>query len=88
MEIRNILSRCTFKVIFKGDIPPVGNALPGRFVLALKSSVDGKIMYKARYVIGGHRDKFRDWMVHSTSTLQQESVRILLALAGIFCFDI
>ena len=68
-EIRSLLERKTFKVILKEELPTNGNILPGRFVLAIKSTEDGKIKHKARYVIGGHRGKFKDLMVHSTSTL-------------------
>ena len=87
-EIRSLLERGTFKVILREDIPRDGNVLSGRFVLTIKSTEYGKIKHKARYVIGGHRDKFKDLMVHSTSTLQPQSVRLLLALAAIFNFDI
>ena len=87
-EIKNLLERGTFKVILKEELPPDGNVLPGRFVLAIKSTDDGKINYKARYVIGGHRDKYKAFMVHSTSTMQPQSIRLLLALAAVFEFDI
>ena len=87
-EIRNLLKRGTFKVVLKEDVPPDGNVLPGRFVLALKSTEDGEIKHKARYVIGGHRDKHKDFMVHSTTTLQPQSIRLLLALASMFGFDV
>lgn len=87
-EIRSLLEKGTSKVILKEEIPPDANVLPGRFVLALKSSIDGKIKCKARYVIGGHRDKLKHMMVHSSTTLQPQSVRLLLALAGIFGFDL
>ena len=87
-EIKNLLQHGTFKVILQEDIPKDGNVLPGRFVLAIKSSVDGRIKYKARYVIGGHCYKLKDLTVHSSTTLQPQSVRLLLALAAIFGFDI
>ena len=39
-EIGNLLKRGTFKVSLKEYVPPDGNVLPGRFVLALKSKKD------------------------------------------------
>lgn len=87
-EIKSLLDRQTFKLILREELLSDGNILPGCFVMAIKSTGDGKIKYKARYVIGGHRDKYKDLMVHSTSNLQPQSVRILLALAAIFEFDI
>lgn len=87
-EIKNLIKRKTFKVILKEELPLNANILPGRFVLALKSTTDGKIFHKARFVIGGHRDKLKNFMVHSSQTLQPSSIRLLLALASIFGFDV
>ena len=49
-KIRNLLKQGTFKVTLKEDVPSDGNVLPGRFVLALKSTKDGEIKHKTRYV--------------------------------------
>lgn len=68
-EITNLINRGTFKIILKEEIPPDGNVLPGRFVLAIKSTEDKKVKFKARYVIGDHRDKMKNMMVHTTTTL-------------------
>ena len=64
-EIRILLERKTFKVILKEELPPDGNNLTGRFVLAFNSTEDVKMKHKARYVIRGDCDKFKDLMVHS-----------------------
>ena len=87
-EIGNLLRRGTFKVILKRDVPPDGNILPGRFVLAIKSKIDGRVIFKARYVIGGHRDKMKDLLVHSTNTVQPHSVRLITAIAPMFDFEV
>ena len=87
-EIRNLLERGTFKVVIKKDVPPNANVLPGRFVLAIKSTEDNAVKFKARYVIGGHRDRYKNMMVHSATTLQAQSVRLLLAIAAMFDFDV
>lgn len=58
-EIRDLLERGTFKIIFKEDIGPDGNVLPGGFVPAIKSTENGQVKYKARYVIGDHRENSR-----------------------------
>lgn len=68
-EFRGLLEGGNFKIILKEDIPANANTLPGRFILAISSSVDGKVKCKAQYVIGGHRDKLKSLMVHSISTL-------------------
>eukprot|EP00171_Calliarthron_tuberculosum_P023324 IDg23324t1 len=87
-EIRGLLERGTFKVILKEDVPADANVLPGRLILAIKSTEDGQIKFKARYVIGGHRDKMKNLMVHSAITLQPSSIRLILAIAAIHGFGI
>lgn len=87
-EIRGLLERGTFRIILREEVPPDANVLPGRFVLAIKSTEDGETKFKARYVIGGHRDRMKAMMVHSAATLQPQSIRLLLALAAAFGFDI
>ena len=86
-EIKGLLDPGTFKIILREDIPPDGNVLPGRFVLAVKSTEDGEVKFKARYVIGGQRDKLKGFMVHTSQTLQPSSVRLLLALAELHGFS-
>lgn len=87
-EIANLLNRGTFKVLLKDEVPNDANILPERFVLALKSTMDGKIKHNARFVIGGHHDKLKHLMVHSIHTLQPQSIRRILGLAVTFGFDI
>ncbi len=87
-EITNLLARGTFEVIDKNNIPPYANVLPGKFVLTLKSSEAGSPQHKARYVIGGHRDRMKKLMVHTSQTLQPSSIRLLLAVAALFAFDV
>ena len=69
-------------------IPDGANALTARFVLTIKSNADGQIKYKARYVIGGHRDVLKLYMVHGAKTLQASSARIIVALATMFGFQV
>ena len=55
-EMKGLLERGTFSIILREEVPKDANVLPGRFVLAIKSAEDGQVKFKARYVIGGHRD--------------------------------
>ena len=87
-EIRNLPERGTFKVILKQDIPSDANILPVRFVLAIKSTEDGEVKFKARYVIGGHRDNKKNLMFHTATTLQPQSIRLPIALSSMNDFDI
>lgn len=72
-EIANLLTRGTFEVVLREEIPEDANVLRGRFVLAIKSIEDSEVKFKARRVIGGHRDRFNECMLHSSRTLQPAS---------------
>lgn len=87
-EMESLFRRGKFRVILKEEVPTNANVLPGRFFLAIKSTKDGKIKHKAGFVIGGHRDKLKDFMVHSSQTLQPQHIRLLLALATSFGIEI
>ena len=87
-EIMGLLDRRTFKVVLREEIPPNGHVLPGRFVLSIKSTEFGDEEFKARYVIGGHRDRHKEFMVHTSQILQPASVRLMLVIASIFNFEV
>ena len=74
--------------MLKEELPDGANALTARFVLAIKSKADDRIKYKARYVIGGHRDKLKHFMVHGAQTMQASSSRLLLAIAAAHNFEV
>ena len=81
-EVRDLLRRGTFKVILSEEIPDVANVLTARYVLAIKSKADGSIKFKTRYVIGGHKDILKHYLVHGAHTLWTQSVRVMIALAA------
>ena len=55
------------------ELPEGANALTARFLLAIKCQADGPIEYKARYVIGGKREKLKHFMVHGAQSLPASS---------------
>ena len=67
-EIHQLIRRGTFKVILKEEIPPNANVLSARFVLSIRSTVDYKVKWKACYVAGGHMDKLKKLLVHSSQS--------------------
>lgn len=63
------------KVMASTYIPLNENVLPDRFVLAIKSTIEGKVQFKARYVIGGNTDTLNNMMVNYSVTAQPQSGR-------------
>ena len=58
-EIRDLVRRGTFKVVMRAEIPQNANVLTARFVLAIKHKITREVRFKARYVVGGNRDRLK-----------------------------
>ena len=54
-EVRDLLRRDTFKVILREEIPDGADELTARYVLTIRSKIDGTVKFKAGYVIGGQK---------------------------------
>ena len=70
-EVFYLAERGTFKVMRTSELPDDANFLTDRFVMTIKADAQGREMYKARYVVGGHRDNMKNYLVHGTQTLQK-----------------
>jgi Reverse transcriptase (RNA-dependent DNA polymerase) len=87
-EIEGIVEKETWMVTIKSELPPGANVLSGRFVITIKDIGTDKELYKARYVVQGHRDKEKTSMVHQNTTAKQQSTRLLTGLAAKFGFRV
>ena len=67
-NISDVLKRGAFRVTRLADLPANANLLSARFKLAIKSSADGRIRYKAQHGIGGYRDRMKLYLVHDSQT--------------------
>lgn len=86
-EVCGILDHGTFHAVLTEDIPHDAILRPSRFVFLIKSTVDGSTRFKAPFVVGGHCDKVKKQIVHSSQTFHPISIR-LLDLAAIHGFDV
>ena len=87
-EIEGLLKRGTFKIVVREEIPRNLNILDGRFILVIKNPNTREEIYKARFVVQGHRDRDKAFLVHASPNLRQESVRPLFAIASIMGFSV
>ena len=85
-EVKDLLRRGTFKIILREEIPDGANVLIARYVLAMESKTDGSIKFKARYVVGGHKDVLKHYLIHGAHTLWTQSVRLMIELTAILGF--
>jgi hypothetical protein len=89
-EILGLIDRGTFSIVTCPDDKATGkpNILPSRFVLAIKHAETGETKLKARFIIGGHRDREKPELVHVSTTVKHSSIRMLMAVASIFGLDV
>jgi hypothetical protein len=84
--IEGIVDKGTWAVTVSSEVPTGANILSGRFVITIKDIGTNKVIYMARYVVQGHRDKEKTSKVHHNTTARQQSTRLLLGLAATFGF--
>ena len=85
-ELEGLIKRGTWKVVLKEEVPDDANILGSRFVLTIKDTGNEIEIWKARFVVQGHREKMKNSLVHDIATIKNKSVRLLIALAAIFGF--
>ena len=75
-------------MVLKQEVEKPLKIVPSRFFLIVKKSDDGAEVYKARFVLGGHRDRDKRTFVHNCTTLKAHSTRLPVAVATILDFVI
>lgn len=81
--MNGLLKRGAFRIVLKEESGNKPNIVPSCFVLDIRHKGDGTTRYKARFVIGGLRDRDKKNLVHDSGTVLPESVRLLLALGTV-----
>ena len=87
-ELMGLIEKGTFRVVLREEIGQNPNIVPSRYVLAIKHSETGETKMKARFVLGGHRDRDKHTVVHNSTNAKQSSIRLLVALATMLGFDL
>lgn len=85
-EIDGLIAQNTWKVVCRDEVPDKANILRGRFVLAIKDEGTEREVWKARFVVQGHRDNLKKSLVHDITVARQHSIKLLIGLASIFNF--
>ncbi|MEM1283154.1 MAG: reverse transcriptase domain-containing protein [Chlamydiota bacterium] len=87
-EIEGLIRKGTWKIVLKEEVPRDANVLTSHFVITIKDVETNQPIFKARYVIHGHKDKEKDFLVHNTTNIQQSSIRTIVCLAAVMGFMI
>ncbi len=86
-EIKGLVGKNTWRIVLQEEFPD-DDPLNGRFVLAIKDEGTDKEIWKARFVVLGHKDKLKKLMVHDINVSKQYTIKLIIALAAIFGFRI
>lgn len=87
-EIEDLMSRGCLKVVILSHISLNANVFPCKYVLAIKYDETDAKKYKARFVLGGHRDIRNTFNRHTSRTVQPSSARLLSVDSEINDFDL
>lgn len=87
-EINGLMKRVVFKAAVRLELPEDANILVGRFVLAIKDLDTAEESYKAIFVVQGHLDRDKPFLVHASPNLRQDSVRMMFAIASLIGFRV
>ena len=87
-ELLKLVERGTFKLVLVEEPGDKPNIVRYRYVMSIKHSEGGEVKYKARYVLGGHRDRDKHKIVHNTVNIKQSSICTTIDLATILGFDV
>lgn len=87
-KVAGLITKGTFEIVAREDVPQGSNVFGGRFVLCIKNKGTGEEVFKARYVVQGHKDKDKSLLVHHSTNLRQSSLRVLTIMAAIFGFRV
>ncbi len=87
-EIHGLLIQDAFEFIRRKDIAKNPNIVPSQFVHARKNVNTPQERQKARFVVGGHRDKDKLVLIHLSSNGKHLSIRIQLSVSACLQYDV
>lgn len=83
LQVESLEDRETWVVVYMRELPTDANIIGGRFVLTIKECGTHNATPKARYVGQGHKNREKEFLVHSTTNLRQRSIRVIVSFAAV-----
>lgn len=68
------------------DLDDKANILGSRFVLTIKHKGIDDEFFRARLIVQGHLDREKEFLVHTSTTISQQAIKLLVPLATILGF--
>lgn len=73
-ELKRLIDKGTFRTVLREEVGERPNIIPTRLVLGIKHGDHGSELLKARFVLSGHRDREKPFLVRNSSTLRHHAV--------------
>lgn len=80
------MDKGAFRIVDERRLPPDANILGGEFVLAIKKVGIKDETHKALFVVQRHKDAEKYMIVYSSTSLKQQSIRLMILLLAIYGF--
>lgn len=74
--------------MLRKEVGPDANIIPSRFIRTNKHPHNEEPVFKACFVLGGHREKEKAFQTNYSANMKQSSIRIVMDLATILGSDI
>jgi len=81
-EVAGLEARRTWAKVQRSSVPNGASIMGGRFVPAIKNPSTEVEKAKARFVLQGHMDKDKPFVVHNVPTPRQSSTRIVVSTSA------
>lgn len=87
-ELKGLTEMRVWDIVDEKKVPRDANILGSRMILAIKDPGTSNERAKARLVVQGYKDRDKFNLVHSSTNLQQRSIRIICSIAAIMDFEL
>lgn len=65
------------------EVPENSNIIQGRCILPIKNEITGRQVWKAPFLVQGHKDILKKILAHDFSVAKQHSIDLLLGYAAV-----
>lgn len=87
-EIEGLMKRGALEIVLREEVPDNCIVLGERVIISIKDPNTKEERYKASFVMQGHLDKDKPYLVHTSPNLRQEAVRMLFAITSLMGFEL
>ena len=62
-EIQDLVNKGTYRIVLRTELPDDASLITARYIISIKSGEEKEERYNVKYIIGGHLDIMKDYLV-------------------------